>query len=165
MNSARINNIKKLLTFCGSALIVEDVVGWFFLDFINKHEKLEHIKYETNCIYPKISLSEAFLSDSEGPFPLAIEYIYDYDRDREYTGIFRFDDDEVTYSDNIFKPPYGLKYSDIPDYIWKEIEKQVYQKAKKNLDKAIINAKSSVSYLEDKLKEFEQITLTEDAAE
>lgn len=152
-----INNIKKLLLYCENeeAYIVDGVVGWFFHEYINNNKNLKPVTW-TNAVYPVIGLSKIFINKE--PYPLRLSYVYTCDPDAvENITYYRFNDDEVVYDDDFLSPKSGLNYSDIPDYIWKEIESKVYEAAKNSITSKLREAKDSIFVFEEELKEIHNI--------
>ena len=152
-----IANIKKLLPYClnEEVLIKDSVVGWFFHKYVNSKEGLKPVTW-TNAVYPVIGFSKIFINKE--PYPLRLSYVYTCDPDAvENVTYYRFNDDEVVYDDDFLSPKSGLDYSDIPDYIWKEIESKVYEAAKSNITSKLREAKDSIFVFEEELKEIYNI--------
>lgn len=151
----RIENIKTLLEYCPHSSkdveIIDENVGLFFANLLNNNERFKHTTYDH--VYPQISLSKQLNKDFKTySYTIALEYVYDSDRDGDYTNILWFNDDDL--EDSCFYGKPDIEYSDVPDDIWEIIQNILYNKATSNINKELISAKNSVKYWEDKLSEF-----------
>ena len=155
----RIHNIKVLLKHCphstADTVIVEEKVGLFFANLFNNNERFKSTPYDH--VYPRIYLSETLNIDNETySSTIAIEYVYDSDRDGNYCASYDFNDPDLedAYFYREFKDRDLIEYSEVPDNIWEIIQIILYKKATENINYELISAKRSVEYWEKKLLEF-----------
>lgn len=136
----RIQNIKTLLGYCSNeeVHIIEEKTGKFFSKFFNGNDRFTPPPYDHT--YVTIGLATHILNN-KGKYGLMISYCYAADRDGEVWTDYYFDDPDVDYEYDFLEPKDILKYSDIPDWVWKIIQDEIYKKATSkvddDLDKAI----------------------------
>ena len=151
----RIQNIKRLLEFCpfstDEVKIVEEKVGLFFANLFNNDGRFEHTPYDH--VYPRIYLSEDLNTDYKTySTTIAIEYVYDADRDGWSTETVYFNDKDL--EDAYFSGIGKIEYSEVPDDIWEIIQNELYKKATEHIREELDSAKKSVKYWKDKLLDF-----------
>ena len=136
----RIQNIKCLLEYCSNeeVHIVEDKTGKFFSKFFSNDDRFITPPYDTTYITIRLA---THILNKRNKYRLDISYCYAADRDGEDWATYGFDDQEVIYDYDFLEPRVKLKYSEIPDYIWKIIQDEIYKEAASkvddDLDKAI----------------------------
>lgn len=137
----RIKNIKTLLGYCSNeeVPIIEEKTGKFFSKFFNGNNRFTSSPYDPT--YVTIGLATHILND-KGQYGLMISYCYSADRDGEEWADYYFDDPNVDYEYDFLKPKDNLRYSDIPDWVWKIIQDEIYKKATEQVDKDLKGAMS-----------------------
>jgi hypothetical protein len=155
----RISNIKTLLKYCPKSTadveILDSEVALFFANLFNTDERFKHTPYDR--VYPKIYLSEQLNRDykTHGT-TICIEYVYDSDRDGDYTVDYYFDDEDIidTHFYEDLKKCGMIEYSEVPDSIWEIIQGILYTKAVSHINKELSSYKEGVEFWENRLSEF-----------
>ena len=149
----RIQNIKTLLGYCSNEKveIIEEKTGKFFSKFFSGDNRFTTPKY--NPTYITIRLA-TYILNKNNKYRLDISYCYSADRDGEDWVTYGFDDPEVIYDYDFLEPNDSLEYSEIPDYIWKIIQDEVYKEAMKKVDKDLKEAMSHLDYCTSKVEKF-----------
>lgn len=141
----RIQNIKTLLGYCSNeeVEIIEEKTGKFFSKFFSKDDRFTTPRYDPT--YITISLA-TYILNKNNKYRLDISYCYSADRDGEDWATYGFNDPEVIYDYDFLEPNDSLEYSEIPDYIWKIIQDEIYKEATKTVDENLKEAMSHLDY-------------------
>lgn len=155
----RVFNIKLLLKFCGGSVlnrIITDIrVGTFFAQLINNDDRFMHTSY--TAVYPKFRL-ETFLNTDYNTYSYSIgfEYVYDNDRDGEYTEEYSFRDPDLedTALPEIVLSGAVLEYSEVPDDIWEIIQNELYTVAMDRTHYRMVTEHLSAERINNEIREF-----------
>jgi len=154
----RIQNIKKLLSYCPEAsdevmLASDEVLCNFFWNFFSsKPERFKMPADEGSTIVQIQLLSILDANYKDHHHTVLLKYCYEYDREGEDWTFYYFNDPECYFRS--FDHP-SLEYSEIPDSIWECIQNILYDKAAEEINKSLKSAKSSVEYWEKRKEEFD----------
>ena len=149
----RIQNIKNLLEYCSNEKvhIIEEKTGKFFGKFFSNNDRSITPRYDTT--YITISLA-TYILNKRNKYRLDISYCYNVDRDGEDWATYGFDDPEVIYDYDFLETRIELKYSEIPDYIWKIIQDEVYKEATNKVDGDLEEAIKYLDHCTSKVEKF-----------
>ena len=67
----------------------------------------------------------------------------------------------IEYEYNFLEPKPKIKYNEIPDYIWKIIQDQLYENAKKVQQEELDSAEASLTQHKKDFDDFSKLTLEE----
>lgn len=149
----RIQNIKCLLEYCSNeeVHIVEEKTGKFFSKFFSNDDRFITPLYDTT--YITISLA-TYILNKRNKYRLDISYCYAADRDGEDWITYGFNDPEVIYDYDFLEPNDSLEYSEIPDYIWKIIQDEIYEEATKRVNNDLDEAILHLDHCTEKVEKF-----------
>ena len=159
----RIANIKKILPYCShwsnDVMIVDKSLGKFFSKFFANDDRFETPPYQ----HTYIRIQEHYTGygcKPEGHQEIRISYCYDHDRDGEDWATYYFKE-PIEYEYDFLEPKPKIKYNEIPDYIWKIIQDQLYENAKKVQREELDSAEASLIQHKKDFDDFSKLTLKE----
>jgi hypothetical protein len=151
----RIQNIKKLLSYCPKAsnevMINDETCTKFFGKFFSSQPN-RFKKPEFDECRVQIELIDILDKDVRTKhYTVGLRYCYNWDREGEAWTLYYFNDPECYFRE--WQQP-ELEYFEIPNDIWEKIQNILYDKATETINKELKSAKKSVEYWEEKLFEF-----------
>lgn len=155
----RIQNIKNLLNYCpvssDEVMIYDDKCQKFFAKFFSSYPgRFEKPEFDNQCVV-QIGLYDIFDANLKTKHnTISIKYCYEYDRSEGEDWTFYLFNDPECYFDRFMERP-DIEYSEIPDYIWKIIQEELYKKATESVNNDL---ESAFKRLDTCTKRFEKFT-------